>query len=49
MSAEAKGHTVLIVDDDREVRESLRTLLRLDGYKVETAKNGQHAVEDAAD
>ena len=45
MSAEARRQTVLIVDDDREVRESLRTLLHLDGYKVKTARDGQHALE----
>ena len=45
MSAEARGQTVLVIDDDRDVRESLRTLLHLDGYKVTTARNGQHALE----
>jgi CheY-like chemotaxis protein len=45
MRVAAKTQTVLIVDDDREVRESLRTLLHLDGYKVRTARDGQHALE----
>ena len=31
--------SVLIVDDEAEIRESLRTLLELEGYEVETAEN----------
>ena len=41
----ARAETVCVVDDDCEVRESLRTLLQLDGYKVQTARDGQHALE----
>jgi CheY-like chemotaxis protein len=49
MSDGAKAETVFVVDDDREVRESLRTLLQLDGYKVKTARDGQHALEQLRD
>ena len=42
----AKTETVFVVGDDREVRESLRTLLQLDGYKVKTARDGQHALKE---
>jgi CheY-like chemotaxis protein len=45
MSAEARRQTVLVIDDDREVRESLRTLLQLDGHKVKTARDGQDALK----
>ncbi len=32
---------VLIVDDEAEIRESLQTLLELEGYEVETAADGE--------
>src|SRR5216684_9277147 len=32
---------ILIVDDEAEIRESLQTLLELEGYDVETAANGE--------
>ena len=35
---------VLIVDDDRAIRELLRTWLELEGYCVETAEDGAQAV-----
>ena len=33
--------SVLIVDDEAEIRESLQTLLELEGYEVETAVDGE--------
>src|SRR5215831_10038760 len=33
--------TVLIVDDEAEIRESLQTLLELEGFEVETAASGE--------
>ncbi|HEX6803169.1 MAG TPA: sigma-54 dependent transcriptional regulator [Terriglobales bacterium] len=32
--------SVLIIDDEAEIRESLQTLLELEGYEAETAPNG---------
>jgi len=36
--------SVLIIDDEAEIRESLQTLLELEGYDVETAANGQQGL-----
>src|SRR5262249_41666060 len=36
--------TVLIIDDEAEIRESLRTLLELEGYEVDTAGSGEEGV-----
>ena len=33
--------SVLIIDDEAEIRESLRTLLELEGYEVDTASGGE--------
>ena len=37
--------TVLIVDDEKNIRSSLTTTFRLGGYRVETAENGHRALE----
>jgi two-component system CheB/CheR fusion protein len=39
---------ILIVDDNRDSRETLATLLRLFGHDVRTAHDGRHALEMAA-
>ena len=39
------GEIVLIVDDDDDIRESLRDLLEGEGYAVATADNGKEALE----
>src|SRR5882672_8158487 len=38
-AAPATGR-ILIIDDEAEIRESLQTLLELEGYEVTTAANG---------
>ncbi len=37
--------TVLIVDDEKNMRSSLTTTFRLGGYRVDTAENGHRALE----
>ena len=36
---------ILVVDDERAVRESLRRALELEGYEIELAADGQEALE----
>jgi CheY-like chemotaxis protein len=36
---------VLIIEDDADLRETLAELLRLNGYSVQTAANGQDALQ----
>ncbi|HEV2116793.1 MAG TPA: sigma-54 dependent transcriptional regulator [Terriglobales bacterium] len=38
---EGSSGCVLIIDDEAEIRESLQTLLELEGYDIETAVDGQ--------
>jgi CheY-like chemotaxis protein len=37
-------HTVLVVDDDQDIREALELLLLAEGYGVRTAPDGAQAV-----
>lgn len=39
LTSSAKGR-ILVVDDEADIRESLETLLDMEGYAVETAQNG---------
>ena len=44
MSGESSGQAhVLVVEDDRAVRESLRRSLEFNGYRVSTASDGAEA------
>jgi DNA-binding NtrC family response regulator len=40
---------ILIIDDEAAIRESLETLLALEGYTVETALNGEEGIERIED
>ena len=37
--------TILVVEDEKESRDSLREILEFEGYQVETAVNGQEALD----
>ena len=41
--------TVLVVDDEASIRESLRMILEFEGYKVEEAANGSQALVKVAE
>jgi CheY-like chemotaxis protein len=43
----SQDRTVLVVDDDAEIREIIATALEDDGYGVETAANGVEALRKA--
>ncbi len=38
-------HTILIIDDEAAIRESLETLLTLEGYRVDTAIDGEMGLD----
>ncbi|HUK65936.1 MAG TPA: response regulator [Anaeromyxobacteraceae bacterium] len=38
------ARSVLVVDDDRDIRETLQEVLELEGYEVTTARNGLEAL-----
>lgn len=37
--------SILIVEDDDSIRETLSEILEQQGYEVDTAKNGQEAIQ----
>src|SRR6266487_4536610 len=41
--------SVLIIDDESEIRESLQTLLEMEGFEVETAVSGEDGIAQMAD
>ena len=42
------NHTVLVVEDEEDLREMIRDALEMSGYKVETAHDGQEALDKIA-
>ena len=40
-----RAETILIVDDNEEIVDSLGKLLRLEGYKILTARDGMEALD----
>jgi DNA-binding NtrC family response regulator len=44
LSASTNTGSVLIIDDEAAIRESLQTLLEMDGYAVETAPTGEQGL-----
>ncbi|MGH7287423.1 MAG: response regulator, partial [Myxococcota bacterium] len=40
-----RGQTILLVEDDAELRRMLASALRRDGYSVEEAANGDAALD----
>ena len=45
MNATDEGRSILVVDDDRNLRKIIQTNLELAGYKVTPAENGAQALE----
>ena len=45
MSDAAAEHTILVVEDDTDVRESIREVLEDAGYAVATASNGKEGLD----
>jgi CheY-like chemotaxis protein len=39
-------HTVLVIEDEEDLREMMRDALELDGYAVATARDGEQALEE---
>ena len=44
-SQSERAHRILIIDDEASIRESLETLLTIEGYSVETAHEGDSGLE----
>ncbi|GGO33957.1 GGDEF domain-containing response regulator [Deinococcus humi] len=44
-TAQPSGHTVLVVDDDDDLRSTLCRLLEIDGHEVLSAASGEQAIE----
>ena len=44
MAVAKNGHTIVLVEDDLEIRKYLETALRCQGYSVEASQNGEEAM-----
>jgi DNA-binding NtrC family response regulator len=44
----AQSGSILIIDDEAAIRESLQTLLELEGYRIETASDGEEGLSRLA-
>ena len=44
-----RAHTVLVVEDEQDLREMMRDALELNGYAVVTAEHGQDALAKIAE
>ena len=47
MAAETPGKLVLVVDDDDSVREMLEFIVKKEGFRVETAADGEEGIAKA--
>ncbi len=47
-AGEYAAGAILIIDDEFEIRESLQTLLELEGYRVDTAADGEEGLNQIA-
>jgi two-component system response regulator CpxR len=45
VSPEPGRGPILVVEDDRAIREALRNILQIEGYEVEVAVNGREALD----
>lgn len=43
-TSQALRRNILVVDDDREIRDSVREVLEEEGFEVVTARNGEEAL-----
>ena len=48
-TGETMNHTVLVVEDERELREMMQDALEMSGYSVVAARDGQEALERLGD
>jgi CheY-like chemotaxis protein len=45
MSSAGTRPTILVVDDEAQLRDMLSSVLKLEGYQLEMATNGQEAID----